>query len=262
MRKNDLLRMAPNPKFIPGIYNYCDHWCERCPFTARCLSFTMEQEERTAEARQPGDSRAFWKKLEDSLRRTQEWLDEVAKEQGVSLAPLELKKISRQEERRRRATQQHPLASAALQYSGMLDDWFRSGERQLREKEEEVLAQAKLGVAGVKEEVASLTDAVEILRWYQHQIHLKLMRGLDGDAEGKAAHDSPKDSDGSVKVALLAMDRSIAAWMRMNDFFPSKTDSILGLLVHLDRLRRATEKQFPNARFFVRPGSATETAAR
>src|SRR5713101_7921895 len=98
MDTKDLIELADNPNFISGIYNYCDRWCERCPFTARCLSFAIQQEEGKAGARQRADNRGFWKKLEDSLRLTQEWLDEVAKEQGVSSAPAELKKISRQEE--------------------------------------------------------------------------------------------------------------------------------------------------------------------
>ncbi|MCB0550950.1 MAG: hypothetical protein KDD19_25495 [Phaeodactylibacter sp.] len=29
---------------IPGIYNYCDRWCERCSFTSRCLLYAQEQE--------------------------------------------------------------------------------------------------------------------------------------------------------------------------------------------------------------------------
>ena len=27
--------------FVPGIYNYCDRWCERCPLQFRCMSFMM-----------------------------------------------------------------------------------------------------------------------------------------------------------------------------------------------------------------------------
>lgn len=23
-------------RFVPGIYNYCDRWCKRCPATAQC----------------------------------------------------------------------------------------------------------------------------------------------------------------------------------------------------------------------------------
>lgn len=39
------MKNSPNDEsFIPEIHNYCDRWCERCPFTARCRVFAMEQE--------------------------------------------------------------------------------------------------------------------------------------------------------------------------------------------------------------------------
>ena len=41
MDKDWIQCMAKNPDFIPGIYNYCDRWCERCAFTARCMNFAM-----------------------------------------------------------------------------------------------------------------------------------------------------------------------------------------------------------------------------
>ena len=32
-REIDKLKaLTDNPEHIPGIYNYCDKWCERCPF--------------------------------------------------------------------------------------------------------------------------------------------------------------------------------------------------------------------------------------
>jgi len=171
--------------------------------------------------------------------------------------PAEVAKVGREEEKKRYGAQKHPIAKAGMKYVKMVDQWFKKGEAALRDKEEEILAQVKLGVAGVKEEVASLTDVVEILRGDQREIYVKLMRGLDTHDEVEAASEFPKDSDGSVKVALIAMDRSIAAWLRLKEFFPDKTDSILTMLVHLDRLRRAAEKQFPSARSFVRPLSDT-----
>ncbi len=40
----DFLTNYPNfENFIPGIYNYCDRWCERCPFTDRCMNYAMEK---------------------------------------------------------------------------------------------------------------------------------------------------------------------------------------------------------------------------
>ena len=72
---------------------------------------------------------------------------------------------------------------------------------------------------------------------------------METDEELKAM---PKDSDGSAKIALIAMDRSISAWAGLRETLGD--DSVLDLLVQLTRLRRETEALFPNARRFVRPG--------
>lgn len=257
MKKRDHSSRGDNPQFIPGIYNCCDRWCERCPFTARCMTFAMEQETRNAPADpRSTDNAAFWKKLEGSLKLTRQMLVDLVEAHGIKLAPDEAQKIRREQRQKQQVATKHPLAVAALNYTRMVDEWFKAGEALLREKEEEIFAQAKLGVAGVKEEVASLTDVVEILRWYQHQIYVKLMRGLDADPALDSGA-SPQDADGSAKVALIAIDRSIAAWLRLKEFFPEQADSILTMLVHLDRLRRSTEAEFPNARSFVRPGFDT-----
>ena len=50
---------------------------------------------------------------------------------------------------------------------------------------------------------------------------------------GNILDDFPKDSDGSSKVALIAIDRSIAAWGNMRKHFPERGDDIIDLLVHL-----------------------------
>src|SRR5215203_4812547 len=28
--------------YIPGVYNYCDRWCEACPLSHRCMVYAME----------------------------------------------------------------------------------------------------------------------------------------------------------------------------------------------------------------------------
>ncbi len=262
MKKSDLHKLARNPEFIPGIYNYCDRWCERCAFTDRCMQYAMEQLQRKESGNPSRKSDAFWKSLEASLTLTKDLLADLAKEHGVKLDDRELNRMECRRQKKRESTAQHPLAKAAADYSTMVDEWFKAGEAVLREKEEEILDQARLGVENLNAEIASLTDVVEILRWYQYQIHVKLLRGLNAESEPGDRGDRPKDSDGSVKVALVAMDRSIAAWMRMRDFFPARTDSILALLVHLDRLRRGAEKEFPKARSFIRPGFDTDAARK
>jgi len=82
------------------------------------------------------------------------------------------------------------------------------------------------------------------------------MRAVHGALGNPPAmlEDFPKDSDGSAKVALIAIERSMTAWGGMYSFFPSHRDQILGIIKHLDGLRRRVERVFPEARDFVRPG--------
>ena len=54
MDKDKLIKMAENPHLIPGIYNYCDRWCERCTFTSRCLTFLTEEEKKRESGYSPG----------------------------------------------------------------------------------------------------------------------------------------------------------------------------------------------------------------
>src|SRR5882672_706316 len=116
MKKDDLRKPARNPKFIPGIFNYCDRWCERCIFTARCQTFAMEQEASRREGGPPRDMAAFWKRFEASLKRTKKLVLDMAKERGITFDPAKMEEIGREEDRRSRAAKKHPMARAALKY--------------------------------------------------------------------------------------------------------------------------------------------------
>ena len=70
-----------------------------------------------------------------------------------------------------------------------------------------------------------------------------------------------KDSDGSAKVALIGMNRSIAAWGDVRGLFPLQGDLALRIMIHLETLRRKIEKAFPNARDFIRSGFTDPSSA-
>jgi len=83
------------------------------------------------------------------------------------------------------------------------------------------------------------------------------MRALSGrldEQETADCIDFPRDSDGSAKVALIGVDRSIAAWRLVQLALPEREVSIVPLILQLERLRHSIEKTFPYAREFVRPG--------
>lgn len=60
MNKADIKKLAGNKNFISGIYNYCDRWCERCAFTARCMNFAMARQSADDPAANDINNEKFW----------------------------------------------------------------------------------------------------------------------------------------------------------------------------------------------------------
>src|SRR6266550_5370152 len=114
MHKKDLIELAGNPNFISGIYNYCDRWCERCPFTSRCLVYASEKEdeENDPESRDINNA-AFWQKLTSIFEQTREMITDWAKENGVDLEALDTEAAMKEHDRELKDAKTHDLTVAA-----------------------------------------------------------------------------------------------------------------------------------------------------
>jgi len=102
-----------------------------------------------------------------------------------------------------------------------------------------------------------LNDITDVIRWYQYFISVKIHRALSGRAEDREEwpdDETTGDADGSAKIALISIDRSIGAWAALNTEFPEQEDETLEILVLLERLRKTLESEFPDARAFIRSG--------
>ena len=93
MNRKNLERLAKDPRFVPGIYNYCDRWCERCPNTSRCLNYAMCETTFNSDESQE----AFWDKLGTIFATTLQMLHEKAEEMGIDLDAIDHKEIEKQE---------------------------------------------------------------------------------------------------------------------------------------------------------------------
>ena len=240
MDKENLQKLAESPEFIAGIYNYCDRWCERCPFTSRCMNFALGLQEFNDTEVLDITSHVFWEKLNEIFKVTIEMVEEMAAEQGMDLDAINSETVMENDKIHQQSIKNHHCARAARQYGAMADRWFDSSESVFE----------GIGSAIPVEEI------VEVIRWYQYQIYVKITRALHGKLEEQMKIDEgfPKDSDGSANVALIGIDRSMAAWNELMESVPQSRNSAHGILVHLARLRRLIERNFPDARDFMRPG--------
>lgn len=259
MDKEEFLNMANNPDFIPGIYNYCDRWCARCPYTPNCYLYATEKKQEAESGKHDIDSKEYWDQIGEMFRITFEMLEDIAEEQGIDLSEIDTEKIEKSEAEKRVQAQQRPAARKTRQYITEVNDWFEQSQDVFGEKGEEMAQMVQLGSPEekIRKDLTGLKDYVEIIRWYQHQIYAKIMRALHGkleDFEPEPEDPIQTDYNGSAKVALIGIDRSIAAWGGLLQVFPKKEDTILPILVSLEQIRTQTRKEFPDAEKFVRPG--------
>ncbi|MGD8369620.1 MAG: hypothetical protein PVG78_18420, partial [Desulfobacterales bacterium] len=117
-------------------------------------------------------------------------------------------------------------------------------------------AHLKVVGPGTAEATVSLGEAVEVILYYQYLISAKLERAIQGkdDEADLDLEDFPKDSDGSAKIALIGIDRSISAWGALLQYFPEQKSELVKRIGFLKQIRDVTEREFPHARAFVRPG--------
>ena len=261
--------MEDEDQFIPGIYNYCDRWCERCPMTARCRLFADEQADgaQFPGSRDPENER-FWERVKWNLEKTRTLLEGFLENEGIVVGEEDLREADRQEKGRREKVEADPLGQAAEDYAMAVHQWFVEREDLFAAMQEDLNTSVRLALPGDNpaEVAARINEACDVIRWYHFQIAVKVKRALSSRIEDEGDDDLadfPSDADGSAKVALLGVDASLASWGVVREYLEdlessrtgdSEADVIFDLMLDLDKIRRGIEREFPKVRDFVRPG--------
>jgi thiol-disulfide isomerase/thioredoxin len=235
--------MNNNKNMIPGIYNYCDSWCEHCKFTQQCANYIHI--EKT-------NHDTSFESIGEILASTIEMLHELAKKHGIDLDSIDYDACEEEKQKVRKAAGDFKSSILSKAYIDLSTTWLNSSESILINKIEELRQFEEHGIRNIDfaKELHNLNEAVEVINWYNFLIHVKTMRA----STGTISDGDSDDNNGSAKVALIGIDRSIVAWATLLKIFSEQEDKLLDILVHLERLRRQTENDFPNARAFKRPG--------
>ena len=252
-KAKELMKTMPmKEEYISGIYNYCDRWCEKCDFKARCLNYAMGKEMDDESEDMDINNKAFWDQLSVIFRATFEFLAEKAEEMGIDLdAEVDETEEELKEETDEEAIKNNPLIALAYEYSMKGHKWFEDNRESLKK--------AMTNISAVNEnDLINLKDAVEIIQWYNFFIYVKLRRAMsslqEDEEDPELAEMMVGHTNGTAKIALIATDRSIAAFGFLLENMRDKEDEILDFLAMLGKIRNMTEKIFPDARAFKRPG--------
>ena len=262
----------PEGDFIPGIYNYCDRWCERCLYTHKCMTFASEKimvEEIEAEKRREKsmeENKEFWAQVTQTIEDAAELIDEELPlmDKDTSFFDKEeddeeLEEALKEHKAIREKAKNNDPGKAAAKYEKTVRLWFKERKEVLVQDYNPDTRDFKVSYPGLidEAELNQLTESVEVILWYQFQIYIKIIRAFTSFYEEKDDGDFfegfPKDSDGSAMVALLGINRSIGAWSYLLRTLTPEQESIKPMVRLLLWLKKEMEKQFPNAMNFVWP---------
>ena len=257
MDKEKLIQQAKDPRYISGIHNYCDRWCERCQFTSRCLNCSLVEEEFGDLKEIDIQNQEFWQRFTNLLQSTFEMIIDMAKDAGIDIESFDDENRVSDDSITQKNRVPDLLVPLAEKYIEFADSWFKSNEYQLYNKDYH-LKQIRLlsKNENPEKELSDIMDATEVIGWYQYQILVKTKRASENTSEDLLLYEYEfsKDADGSAKVALIGIDRSISAWNVLSFYFSDNKKEIVKMIILLENLRKRTELNFPNARKFVRPG--------
>ena len=226
---------------IDFISAYCDSWCERCAFTSRCSAYAV----KVATAMCDGDFTAALElavgapppeDAEEAERRAA-FLEALVNEEPTE---AELNAVARQEEAREERLDDSPITTAVARVGTLSSAWLES------HPDDVVLASCP-----------RLGDALAVAGWDCHLIGAKLHRALHGRDEfmqGEGFDDDPVQNDwnGSAKVALISIRRSVTAWTAIAE--ATGDPDAARVADELRRLGTEIDHTFPDAWKFIRPG--------
>jgi hypothetical protein len=277
MKEDDSFEM-PKGDFIPGIYNYCDAWCERCLYTDKCMNYAsrklmareFEEDKRRKELQEKNQD--FWKQVNTIVEAAAEIIDEeIPLEPDINLLfpdddwDEDAEEAMKDHKKLRDKAKNHILSKVASKYEKAVEKWFLDRKEILKTESHTEKYSLRVSYPGITDEgvLRQLADSVELVSWYHIQIWIKMQRAVTGYFEeeedpGFFEEFSLDDHVGSAFVVLLGVDRSIAGWNTISKHLKAESESVKPLLRMLLWMRSEVEIMFPGARSFVWPPVASD----
>jgi len=232
---------------IPGIYNYCDRWCEKCTHTKHCRIYRMEhQDDIKNETTHELDlsTEDFWKKLSDVFEKTIDLIHEHADEIGIDISKIKLENIEIKEHIK---SDLEMLAGHYSKKTGILIKKYLK-----KDLSREALDRIPLEKHGI------VLDSMAVIEHYSDFISVKMMRAftsLELEQDLNEEHEYElNDHLGTAKICIISIERSLKAFSMIYDQLPELQDDLIDFMVILSQLKEGMLDAFPTAMDFIRPG--------
>ncbi len=250
-------------KLIPGVFNYCNRWCERCGLAHRCSlrisELEMENEFDNPEGLLPDLSFPEHANEVDSEKDTVEVIEFIPEPEVEHSSEAAMEDYLKRKAEMEKLMDENVIILEAKQ-AGELIEMVLQRANGLMAKENPVSTEGLTyhQQQKVEGETHRTQNLLDILGWYRYMLQVKTMRAISGKADGDE-HDDPiqNDSNGSAKVIMLGARHCIKAAQGLMMLLPALEDELLLLLASLQKYQGFMEDEFPDAMKFIRPGFDT-----
>jgi len=236
--KRKIKEITGRSNIIPGIHNYCDRWCERCAFVSRCSVGIMEFEMEAPELDMK--NKEFWEHLSMIYQATFEMIAEGAQEMGIDLSQSNFEYV-------KPVHRESSAEKTAKNYGLRLLKWLKRNDELFSQKTE-ILKMTN------EAQVVTFQDAIDVIHWYSLFIAVKIHRATLKPHDFDDEETDRYDKNGSAKIAMIAISRSLEAFAFLYNHLPELEDEVLEYLADLSKIKRLMNQKFPDAMNFKRPG--------
>ncbi len=244
-------------RFIPGIYNYCDRWCERCQMTQRCFLYYQDSRrtaEHLAKGEDPHDWNIILQDVHKNLQETMEMIRKHAEEEGIDLEAIDTKSLPEELD-----PSEHPLHVKAHKYSMATHEFLKKCRNIINEDIKNINTGNVILQLEAAENIEEIKECFEVISWYHMFIAVKINRALHSKMEAEQEGDekytsfSWEDASGSAKIAYDGLVKSMDALTKALEWNQSLHNDIIPLLSDVYGLINGIDQEFPGHKEFKWP---------
>ncbi|HYW96481.1 MAG TPA: hypothetical protein VE870_12885 [Bacteroidales bacterium] len=224
--KNDnysraVLESQAIPGVVPGIYNYCDRWCFFCQSKTKCSLYVQDLLMREHEGiNTKGEIMCI-------MEVTKDFIEDHGEELGMEWCGDQA-----EEPRIEPEAMYDDLNRRVSLYAEQAINWVQVCADYVPENEE-------------------VLGAMHIVGYYTWIIMSKIIRA---SLPVNEIPEAQLGRNGSAKVALISLDKSLGSMVILYEHFSAFQDEILSMMKDLSCIIDSVEYYFPDARYFKRPG--------
>lgn len=259
-------------QYIAGVYNYCDTYCQRCRFSARCHVANEQLDSTLEEIADDAVHKSTQKTTDEILDETQKMLEEIAKALGITVE--ELQNMTEENMAKLNETMfgdadtdtptsdqlNHPTFEAALALMEMINDEI---ENESIDNDQPhigtiilMIREGLLVKTMTRQDFEHTLYHIESILWYHTAFAAKVGRALEGLAHPDEDDDPiQNDANGSAKAVMNIIEQLTEALKYIQNRHNVQLQQIL---TRAEELSNTITALFPNYKKFIRPGFDTD----